>query len=330
MHAELVSGSTQPKILLRTRILLRDAYQRQGENIITWCEPYYDNSNNSNNDNSTSSNNTNNNTNNSNANSNGNGGVDLALSFQDNAGCLDIWKQITHVQRRAAELYRTSDQQQQSTSQSSSQAQQQQNSDQLPSDSDDCNKTNQSQNPAAQSENDANSGHSTITDMAQKVAADHHAELERQQQHQMWVSMAETVQRNSQPGSYADEDDGEGGGPLSQHSAAQHNAQHHAHHHGRGANNASNQNRQQQAGDAQQQQQQQHIQFVSAEDGGGELSTYGNSGLSSPNHQSEQLNLSNNNQSNSMLQPQLPNPPALTNLEEIADTIARVQVSNTN
>ena len=42
MHAELVSEATQPKILLRTRILLRDAYQRQGDNIITWCEPYYD------------------------------------------------------------------------------------------------------------------------------------------------------------------------------------------------------------------------------------------------------------------------------------------------
>ena len=28
--------------------------------------------------------------------------VDLALSFQDNAGCLDIWRQITHVQTLAA------------------------------------------------------------------------------------------------------------------------------------------------------------------------------------------------------------------------------------
>ena len=31
--------------------------------------------------------------------------VDLALSFQDNAGCLDIWRQITLVQSRAAEWF---------------------------------------------------------------------------------------------------------------------------------------------------------------------------------------------------------------------------------
>ena len=69
-------------LLLRTRILLRDPYQRQGDNIITWCEPFYVSRN--------------------------SGGVDLALSFQDNAGCLDtgIWRQITHVQSRASELLR--------------------------------------------------------------------------------------------------------------------------------------------------------------------------------------------------------------------------------
>eukprot|EP00526_Cylindrotheca_closterium_P003942 CAMPEP_0113620268 /NCGR_PEP_ID=MMETSP0017_2-20120614/10321_1 /TAXON_ID=2856 /ORGANISM="Cylindrotheca closterium" /LENGTH=1165 /DNA_ID=CAMNT_0000529915 /DNA_START=129 /DNA_END=3626 /DNA_ORIENTATION=+ /assembly_acc=CAM_ASM_000147 len=70
-----------PRILLRTRILLRDAYQRQGENIITWCEPYLEDGNASQ-------------------------GVDLALSFQDNSGCLDIWRQITQVQSRAADLFR--------------------------------------------------------------------------------------------------------------------------------------------------------------------------------------------------------------------------------
>ena len=32
--------------------------------------------------------------------------MDLALSFQDNAGCLDIWRQITSVQSRAADLIR--------------------------------------------------------------------------------------------------------------------------------------------------------------------------------------------------------------------------------
>jgi len=31
-------------------------------------------------------------------------GVDLALSFQDNAGCLDIWSKITNVQARAVEV----------------------------------------------------------------------------------------------------------------------------------------------------------------------------------------------------------------------------------
>ena len=28
-------------ILLQSRVLLREAYQRQGDNIITWCEPYF-------------------------------------------------------------------------------------------------------------------------------------------------------------------------------------------------------------------------------------------------------------------------------------------------
>jgi len=87
------SGRQSPRVLLRTRILLTDAYQRQGDNIITWCEPCYYNSNSSSDP--------------DNPNSGSSGataetGVDLALSFQDNAGCLDIWRQITHVQGRAA------------------------------------------------------------------------------------------------------------------------------------------------------------------------------------------------------------------------------------
>jgi hypothetical protein len=45
-----------------------EVYSRQGDNIITWCEPQR-------------------------------GGVDLALSFQDNAGCLDVWGQIMAQQR---------------------------------------------------------------------------------------------------------------------------------------------------------------------------------------------------------------------------------------
>jgi len=86
MHSEVKNQSTgesisPPKILLRTRILLRDAYQRQGDNIITWCEPYLEEGNPTH-------------------------GVDLALSFQDVTGCLNIWRQITQVQLRAAELFR--------------------------------------------------------------------------------------------------------------------------------------------------------------------------------------------------------------------------------
>lgn len=36
--------ASTPRVLLRTKILLRDAYQRQGDNIITWCEPYFEDS----------------------------------------------------------------------------------------------------------------------------------------------------------------------------------------------------------------------------------------------------------------------------------------------
>jgi hypothetical protein len=78
---QLSSTNTPSRILLRTRILLQEAYQRQGENIITWCEPYLEEGNPSQ-------------------------GVDLALSFQDHAGCMDIWKQVTHVQAQANELIR--------------------------------------------------------------------------------------------------------------------------------------------------------------------------------------------------------------------------------
>ena len=85
MHSEVSGTATgtahMPRILLRTRILLRDAYQRQGDNIITWCEPYLEEGNPAQ-------------------------GVDLALSFQDNAGCLDIWRQITDVQSKAAHYFR--------------------------------------------------------------------------------------------------------------------------------------------------------------------------------------------------------------------------------
>lgn len=85
MQAEAHNATAgAPRILLRTRILLRDAYQRQGVNIITWCEPYLEDGNPAQ-------------------------GVDLALSFQDNSGCLDIWRQITQVQSKAADLFRRAD-----------------------------------------------------------------------------------------------------------------------------------------------------------------------------------------------------------------------------
>jgi hypothetical protein len=64
-----------PHYLLKARVLLNDPYQRQGDNIITWCH----------------------------------NNEDLALSFQDNAGCLDIWRQLTTVQSRAAEFQRQND-----------------------------------------------------------------------------------------------------------------------------------------------------------------------------------------------------------------------------
>lgn len=97
MHAETHADDAEdsaPKVLLRVDVLVKDAYQRQGDNIITWCEPNFmpilerlaangesavnyeaemDGEN--------------------------SGGVDLALSFQDNAGCLDVWNQISEIQR---------------------------------------------------------------------------------------------------------------------------------------------------------------------------------------------------------------------------------------
>jgi hypothetical protein len=108
MHAELPNGNVSPtsnnnkpksKILLRTRVLLRDSYQRQGENIITWCEPHfatmghvYNNRENDNQHQHQQLDHLNN-------------GVDLALSFQDNAGCLEIWNKISNIQLKAFEMY---------------------------------------------------------------------------------------------------------------------------------------------------------------------------------------------------------------------------------
>mmetsp|Transcript_20125 Transcript_20125/g.43395 ORF Transcript_20125/g.43395 Transcript_20125/m.43395 type:complete len:1431 (+) Transcript_20125:446-4738(+) len=106
VQAELSKGNRQPRVLLRTRILLRDAYQRQGDNIITWCEPFFGQRNGSNRDDNEMPAGSSNGDENNMLHQPG-GGVDLALSFQDNAGCLDIWRQITQVQSRASELLRT-------------------------------------------------------------------------------------------------------------------------------------------------------------------------------------------------------------------------------
>lgn len=151
VHAEVAGGSetrnnssqeplaeqSQTHVLLRTRILLRDTYQRQGDNIITWCEPYFSPQLSSNSDSSNTRNSMSNNT-------NGSIGVDLALSFQDNAGCLDIWRQILHVQERARILIQ--------------------------------------QQHHLRQENSNSDSMSSVEDMAAQAAAQHHANL--QQEHE--------------------------------------------------------------------------------------------------------------------------------------------------
>eukprot|EP00956_Cyclotella_meneghiniana_P007945 scaffold10562_cov90-Cyclotella_meneghiniana.AAC.2 len=77
------------KVLLRTRVLLHDAYQCQGGNIVTWCEPFHVNSGGQQKDGQQQQKQI---------------GVDLALSFQDNDGCKDVWRRIMDVQLRAKEL----------------------------------------------------------------------------------------------------------------------------------------------------------------------------------------------------------------------------------
>mmetsp|Transcript_31052 Transcript_31052/g.41037 ORF Transcript_31052/g.41037 Transcript_31052/m.41037 type:complete len:785 (-) Transcript_31052:262-2616(-) len=62
--------------LMKSKILDEDVYQRQGDNIITWCEPNEEN----------------------------NAGTDLALSFQENAGCLEIWNKICDVQGKFSDF----------------------------------------------------------------------------------------------------------------------------------------------------------------------------------------------------------------------------------
>ncbi|CAM9143781.1 unnamed protein product, partial [Phaeothamnion confervicola] len=68
------SEADDSRQLVCSRVIDGDVYQRQGDNIITWSDPG--------------------------AGSADAGGADLALSFQENDGCLDIWGRICDVQGR--------------------------------------------------------------------------------------------------------------------------------------------------------------------------------------------------------------------------------------
>lgn len=155
------------QVLLQTRILLRDAYQRQGDNIITWCEPYYPSQKHRYNNKKASPSN--------HERTNNGSGVDLALSFQDNAGCLDIWRQITHVQRQAAALLRQHNQQRH---------RQQQHDLRLST------ATGQSK---------------TVEDMAAQAAAQHHATLQNEQQHTEQWSKGKHLRQNRRSQQYQNE-----------------------------------------------------------------------------------------------------------------------------
>ena len=221
------NSNNGPRILLRTRILLRDAYQRQGDNIITWCEPYLEEGNPAQ-------------------------GVDLALSFQDNAGCIDIWRQITQVQSKANEKFRLR-QNQQNTNASGN-----------------LNSTEGSKTTASVLE--SNESHDrSLADLAHNVAAAHHANLHQQRQ-ELWANVA-----------------AEGGQGQQLHGNVnnnQSNDDHHAFDDAMGGIVAA---------------------YRDAAGGGtnGNTNALGGTGLSSP---------------------QLPSPPTIETLEEIADTIATVQV----
>jgi len=225
------SSTNNPRILLRTRILLRDAYQRQGDNIITWCEPYLEEGNPAQ-------------------------GVDLALSFQDNSGCIDIWRQITDVQSKASERFRSESG--------------------ITGNSDGgCNNiiaggNDNDKNNTAGTDNVVNGGF--LADLAHNAAAAHHANnLLRQE---LWVNVP------------AD-------GILNQGNN----------------NNSNNNNNNNMNGDSNDE----TDQFEDAM--GGMAAAYHDS--VSPSGGSSALNTPTS--------PQLPNPPTLGALEEIADTISGVQ-----
>lgn len=236
MHSEVTTthvGMESPRILLRTRILLRDAYQRQGENIITWCEPYLEEGNIAQ-------------------------GVDLALSFQDNSGCLDIWRQITRVQLRAAELLRLNG--------VVGDGSQVAGTLHVPNDTPEGVSSENFDAP----NNHANATLGSVADVAQAVAAAHHASLQQRQQ-EMWVNVTSEA------------------------------SQHHLDHQVTGTLTDRN-----------------HKQRHFEETLGGMINI-----CPDPNSHTSPNSPANNPQP-----PHLPNPPTLANLEEIADTIAAVQVSH--
>jgi hypothetical protein len=237
MHSEVASatGTTPvPRILLRTRILLREAYQRQGDNIVTWCEPYLEEGNPTQ-------------------------GVDLALSFQDNAGCLDIWRQITQVQSRAADLFRRGGGGDRPNSNSNHSS----NLSNTANNNESSSKDNNAMHGAPIDGNSVTTKVSSMSDVAHAVAAAHHANLQRQQQQEMWVNVNSEV------------------------------AQHHVDH---------------------QNSEEEHDHFEDAV-----------SGMVAAYHDSNNT-VQTAGSANNPANPQLPNPPTLGNLEEIADTIAAVQV----
>ncbi|CAM9804549.1 unnamed protein product, partial [Discosporangium mesarthrocarpum] len=79
--ALVVLSEQNGRELLQSKVVDEDVYQRQGDNIITWCEPPAPGAPGS-------------------ATGQGAGGVDLALSFQENMGCLEIWGQVCEIQGR--------------------------------------------------------------------------------------------------------------------------------------------------------------------------------------------------------------------------------------
>jgi hypothetical protein len=279
MQSEVSTAGSAPapRILLRTRILLRDAYQRQGDNIITWCEPYLEEGNPTQ-------------------------GVDLALSFQDNAGCLDIWRQITQVQSRAADLFRRSGGGGGGSGVAHNPHANQLNNHNINpkplngSLANDSATPNNNSNTNNNVHNDNTGGLSTtngagipngssVVDVAHAVAAAHHANLQRQQQQEMWVNVASEAAQH-----HLDH----------QNSVAERHRQHH------------HEQQQQQHHHQQQQHQQHQHHFEDAV--GGMVAAY---------HES---NAAQAAAAQNAASPQMPNPPTLGNLEEIADMIAAVQV----